>query len=99
MEICCYILYSKKRVKFYIGACQENLALRIEKHNSGFYGKDTFTSAAQDWDLYLRIDVLEFSHAIRIERKIKSMKSTAYIKNLKLYTELVAKIKAETACN
>jgi len=99
MEICCYILFSQELNKFYIGACQENLSLRIEKHNSGFYGKKTFTSTAQDWGLFLRIDVLAFSHAIRIEKKIKSMKSATYIKNLKLYSELVKKIKAETASN
>ena len=97
MKTCCYILYSQKLSKFYIGACQENLDSRIEKHNSGFYGKKTYTSTAQDWCIYLIIDVLEYAHAIRIERKIKSMKSTTYIKNLRLYIELVEKTKTETA--
>jgi putative endonuclease len=47
--------------------------------------------------LFLRIDVSDFSHALRLERKIKSMKSSIYIQNLKKYPELVQKIIAETA--
>jgi putative endonuclease len=91
-EICAYILYSETLNKYYVGACQESIEERILKHNTGFYGLKTFTSNASDWILYLKIETQDYAHAIRIERKIKSMKSRVYIKNLKQYSELVEKV-------
>ncbi len=70
MDICCYILWSEKLGKFYIGACQDSLQERIKKHNMGFYDGSNFTKNANDWSIYLRIDAMEYSHAIRIEKKI-----------------------------
>ena len=96
MDICCYILFSEKLNKFYIGACSKNLASRIEKHNSHEYGNHRFTAASSDWILYLKINAIDYNHAIRLERKIKSMKSSVYIKNLKKYNELQNKIYLET---
>jgi putative endonuclease len=91
-EICAYILYSEKLDKYYIGACKDELQKRIDNHNTGFYGSKTFTSNASDWILYLKIETQDYAHAIRIERKIKSMKSRVYIENLKKYSELVEKV-------
>ena len=91
-DICCYILYSETLGKFYTGACQKSLEERIVKHNTHFYGKKHFTASATDWQLFLRIDCNDYSHALRVERKIKSMKSSIYIQNLKKYPELVQKI-------
>ena len=91
-EICTYILYSETLNKYYVGACQESIEERILKHNTGFYGSKTFTSNASDWILYLKIETQDYAHAIRIERKIKSMKSRVYIENLKQYSELVEKV-------
>jgi putative endonuclease len=68
------------------------LQKRIDNHNSSFYGSKTFTSNASDWILYLKIETQDYAHAIRIERKIKSMKSRVYIENLKKYSELVEKV-------
>ena len=95
-DICCYILWSEKLGKFYIGACQESLQERIEKHNSGFYDGINFTKKANDWSIFLRIETMDYSQAIRIERKIKSMKSSVYIKNLKKFPEMILKILEET---
>jgi putative endonuclease len=95
-DICCYILFSPSLGKFYTGACQDSLVNRIAKHNNHSYGKHRFTSVATDWELFLRIDTTDYSHAIRLERKIKSMKSSKYIQNLKKYPELAAKITQET---
>ena len=92
MDICCYILHSKSLNRFYIGACQESLDERIRKHNSHSYGKTTYTSIANDWRLFLRIDTFDYAHTIRIERKIKSMKSAVYIRNLEKYAELKEKL-------
>lgn len=96
MDICCYILFSPKLKRFYTGACQENLIERIKKHNEHTYGKDKYTSVTDDWELFLKVDVTNYAHAIRLERKIKTMKSSKFIRNLAKYNELVEKIKLET---
>lgn len=95
-DIGCYIIYSKKIDSYYIGACQDNLVSRIEKHNMSFYGNEKYTSISNDWVLYLFIKAENYPHAIRIERKIKKMKSRKYIENLKKYAELIEKIFNET---
>lgn len=92
-EICCYIIYSAKLNKFYIGACQESLSERIKNHNDHNYGNHRFTATADDWELFLRIDAKDYSQAIRIERKIKAMKSKVYIHNLKNYPKMIEKLK------
>ncbi len=35
----CYIIFSQKLGKFYIGITQEDVHLRFENHNSNEYGK------------------------------------------------------------
>ncbi|MFD0797025.1 GIY-YIG nuclease family protein [Maribacter chungangensis] len=91
-----YILYSKTRKKFYIGACNNDVAKRLENHNTGKYGANSFTATANDWELFLKFDCRDYSHAVRLERKIKSMKSSKYIGNLLKYPELRKKILLET---
>ncbi|WP_084426805.1 GIY-YIG nuclease family protein [Aequorivita capsosiphonis] len=91
-----YILYSQKLDSFYIGACHEDLSIRIINHNNGRYGRHRFTSRASDWVLFLQFEVGSYAHAIRLERKIKSMKSRKYIMNLSKYPELREKIINET---
>ncbi len=53
----CYIIFSEKINKFYIGATQEDVTTRIEKHNNGSYGKNRFTATDTDWKLMLFISV------------------------------------------
>ncbi len=92
-----YILQSKSLNRFYIGACHENLERRIENHNSGKYGSQTYTSQANDWVLFLKFECDDYSHAVRLERKLKSMKSRIYIENLARYSELREKVLNETS--
>jgi putative endonuclease len=92
----CYVLFSDKLNKYYTGATQEDVQLRIAKHNQGSYGKHRFTSTANDWRLLLFIESSDYAHAIRIERKIKSMKSSKYIENLVHYPELLAQLVSST---
>ncbi len=92
----CYILHSDKLDKFYTGACNGSLESRIEKHNNHSYGNHRFTATADDWQLYISIETTNYSHAIRLENKIKLMKSSKYIRNLKEYPDLVNKIYNET---
>ena len=94
---CCYIIFSPKVNKFYIGASHLDFSLRLFSHNSHKYGKKHFTSIADDWQVYLIIEVENFVQALRIERKIKSMKSKIFIQNLKKYPELIDKIKISTS--
>ncbi len=96
MEICCYIIYSKQIDRFYIGVTQDSILRRIDFHNSAKYGKNKFTAKANDWELFLKIDVTNIQHALKIERKIKSMKSRIYIQNLSKYPELIEKVILET---
>ncbi|MGF7137805.1 putative endonuclease [Roseimarinus sediminis] len=67
------------------------------KHNLHSYGKHRFTATADDWEIFLIIDVSNYSHAVRLERKIKAMKSKTFILNLKKYPELLQKIINETS--
>jgi len=97
MNAHCYIIFSKKLNRFYIGACHDDLEFRIQKHNEHTYGTHRFTAAAQDWELFLDIQVDDYSHAIRIERHIKSMKSSKYIRNLKQYPEMLEKLIIKTS--
>ncbi len=88
----CYIIHSEKLCKFYIGVTQDDVVSRIKKHNDSLYGKHRFTAKANDWKLFLFIDCLDFAHAVRVERKIKSMKSSIYIRNLVAYPDLLEKL-------
>jgi putative endonuclease len=68
------------------------LTYRIEKHlNKEFAG--SYTSIADDWELYFYIDDLEYTQARNIEAHIKKMKSRTYIENLKKYPEISEKLK------
>jgi putative endonuclease len=89
----CYIIFSKTLRRFYIGACQDNLTSRIVKHNLHEYGFQRYTAKATDWELILNIECETYSQAIRIEKHIKAMKSSIYIKNLLAYPEMVTVLK------
>jgi putative endonuclease len=54
------------------------------------------TASASDWELVLFLESLDYSHALRIEQKIKRMKSSRYIANLQKYPELREKVIQET---
>ena len=84
-----YILHSKKLNKFYVGATQDSIESRIEKHNNHEYGLHRFSAKADDWELFLLIPTEDYAHAIRIERKIKAMKSAKFILKLKDNKEII----------
>jgi putative endonuclease len=90
---CCYILFSQKLNRHYIGVCHDDLQLRIVKHNSHEYGEHRFTAKASDWELIIRIECDSFSQARKIESHIKKMKSGVYIKNLTKYQDMILKLK------
>ena len=51
-----------------------------------------FTTKADDWELFLFIDNLEYKQALEIEAHIKKMHSKKYINDLKSYPELRDKL-------
>ncbi len=89
----CYIIYSKKLNKFYVGVTHDGLENRLLKHNEKTYGKRKFTASASDWEKFLFIECETFSEACFIERYVKKMKSSVYIENLGKYPELIQKLK------
>ena len=93
MKAYCYILYSKKLNKYYVGATEHNPEVRLEQHLIKLYKNDAFTSKAKDWELFLTISCEEKYQAFSIERHIKRMKSKIYIENLKRYPEMVDKLR------
>ena len=91
-----YILRSEFLDRYYIGSTSDTIDDRLSKHDSKFYGNKAFTAKALDWVLYWCLETPTLSHAQRIEKKIKLMKSKIYIKNLTIYPELSAKLLDDT---
>ena len=74
----CYILYSEKLHKYYIGSTTD-MARRLEDHNRG---KEKFTSTGLPWKLVYKELFVEIKHARQRELYIKKMKSRKYIETL-----------------
>jgi putative endonuclease len=87
-----YILYSPSTSGYYIGETAF-LDERLNGHNEGKH-QSSYTKRASDWELYLLINCKDRKEALKIEKKIKSMKSTQYITNVKQYPEIIEKLKA-----
>ena len=64
-----YILYSQKLNRYYTGSCKD-LPYRIGQHFNKNFSR-SFTSKADDWDLYFYIEELDYKQARSIEAHIK----------------------------
>ena len=95
MSYCVYILYSSSIDRYYVGMT-ENLEQRINHHNNPIRHAK-FTAKGVPWQLFLTIPCNSKQHALKLEKTIKTKKSRAFIENLKIYSELVEKIKNETS--
>lgn len=93
--IVCYIIFSQKLKRFYTGITQEDLNLRILKHDEGSYGNHRFTAKANDWILFLCIETTSLEQALAIEKHIKAMKSSLYIMNLAKYPKMIEDLKGK----
>ncbi|MFN6944570.1 MAG: GIY-YIG nuclease family protein [Cytophagaceae bacterium] len=89
MANCVYILYSSKLNHFYVGQTSD-FEVRFAQHND--VRSQYSTSKGRPWEVFLIIGCSALSQAIKIERHIKKMKSSTYIKNLKEYPEMVEKL-------
>jgi len=85
-----YILYSKFIDKYYIGSCKD-FSVRYEEHLYKV-NSNSFTSRADDWTLFYKIDNLEYQQSRKIEQHIKKMKSRVFIENLSKYPQISIKL-------
>ena len=74
----------------------ENLEQRIKHHNNPI-SNAKFTAKGVPWQLFIDIPCDSKQHALKLEKAIKAKKSRVFIENLKIYPELVEKIKQETS--
>jgi putative endonuclease len=95
MTYCVYILHSSKLDRYYIGFT-ENLEKRISQHNNPI-DPEKFTARGIPWDLFLSIECQSIGQAMELEKLIKSKKGAVYIRNMKLYPELIEKLLKQTA--
>ena len=78
MPSSCYILYSKKLDKFYIGSTTD-MVRRLADHNRG---KEKFTSTGLPWIIVYKEEFEDIKLARKRELQIKKMKSRKYIETL-----------------
>ncbi|MEA3317092.1 MAG: GIY-YIG nuclease family protein [Bacteroidota bacterium] len=99
MDAYCYILFSEKLNGFYIGATTIDPNERLKNHINQIYGKTKYTVKANDWEIYLTIKCKSKKQSLDIESHIKKMKSKKYIKNLKIYPEIIKKLQNKYSNN
>ena len=75
----CYILYSKSKNKYYIGATCDNLEERLRKHNSNHKG---FTGNTSDWLIAYFESFDDKEAAFNREKELKAWKSRSRIEKL-----------------
>jgi putative endonuclease len=92
-----YILFSERLNRYYIGSCLE-FEKRYELHITRKF-QTSFTAKTDDWNLFLRVDDLDFSQARKIEQHIKNMRSKTYIHKLREYPDIIEKLKKKYAHN
>ena len=66
--------------RFYIGE-SENPKLRLLQHNQHYF-KSNFTNGASDWKLVLTFKCKSKYEALYLERYMKRMKSSTFIKKV-----------------
>jgi putative endonuclease len=78
MSAFCYILFSSKLNKYYVGSTSD-LERRLEEHNRG---KEKFSSTGVPWILVYMEIFDELAGARKREQQIKKQKSRKYIESL-----------------
>jgi len=75
----CYILYSEKLDKYYIGSTEGSNEERLKKHLTDHKG---FTGKAKDWKVVYSEILPDKHQALTREKHIKSWKSRKMIEKL-----------------
>jgi len=83
-----YILHSEKLQRFYIGTT-DDVEKRLIEHNSAKY-PDSYSVKGIPWHLFLKIECETSQQAYNLEAFIKRMKSSQFIRRLKMEPKLVA---------
>ncbi len=78
MIACCYILYSTKLNKYYVGSTTD-IDRRLQEHNRG---KEKFTKTGMPWNLVYKEMFNDLKAARQRELYIKKMKSRKFIEAL-----------------
>ncbi len=78
MSAFCYILFSSRLDKYYVGSTTD-MERRMEEHNRG---KEKFSSTGVPWILVYKEIFEELADARKREIEIKKQKSRKYIKSL-----------------
>jgi putative endonuclease len=73
------IIYSPNLNRFYTGTT-EDINRKILEHNSNKY-RNSFTSKGMPWESFLEIECKSSGQAYKVEKFIKQMKSTIFIKS------------------
>jgi len=73
-----YILYSPSRDRYYVGSTHD-LERRLTEHN---HRNTKSTRSGIPWEMVYSKEVEDHTAALKLERKIKSMKSRKYIEEL-----------------
>ena len=74
----CYILYSEKLDKYYVGSTSD-LEGRVQRHNTSNKG---FTSTGKPWVIKLTEQFEAKGHALKREMQLKSWKSRSVLEGL-----------------
>ena len=72
-----YVLISKESKRFYIGQTRD-LASRLDRHNRGYVKS---TAGKGPWEFLFHTMVANRSEAMRIEKKLKNLKSRIRLLN------------------
>lgn len=79
----CYILWSSTLKSYYVGSTTTLITERLSMHNTYYYGKNSYSSKASDWEVFHTISCENKGQMLKIEKHIKSMKSRLYVEDLK----------------
>jgi putative endonuclease len=75
MSFFCYIIFSEKTNKYYVGSCA-NMDIRIQQHNSG---QNISTKSGIPWKVVYTETYNSNAEARKRESEIKKKKSRKYI--------------------
>ena len=78
MDAWCYILFSHKLNRFYIGSTELFPDERLILHLNKAYGLSKFTAKADDWEIFLSIHCNSIKQARNIESHFKKMRNSKY---------------------
>jgi putative endonuclease len=90
MSFFVYIIYSANLDRFYTGTT-DDVKRRITEHNSNKY-PGSFTSRGVPWELFLEIACGSSQQGYKIEKLIKKMRSSVFLRRLKNDPEFLVEI-------